>query len=178
LLGETESLAWRLIKHLGASRFAFRGRFSSISAAGLGLGDHRTEGSSGLGLLGNPAVPSGRVETAMKIFGRVRHLFCALHNDSRIMNTDCERKQYLFDAARELTDPAQQRALLEAGCGGDLTLLGKMEKLLRAGEQAEEFFADCIPSSATLSVALEADAVIPPAARGRTVVGGIGPNRF
>ena len=62
------------------------------------------------------------------------------------MNADCERKQSLFDAASELTDPAEQQAFLELGCAGDLALLAKMEKLLRAGERAEEFFADCIPT--------------------------------
>jgi hypothetical protein len=118
------------------------------------------------------------VISGMKIFGRVCHFFCALHIDSRVMNTDCERKQSLFEAARELVDPARQRAFLEAGCGGDLVLLGKMEKLLRAGEQAEEFFADCIPSPATISAVLEADASIPPPARGATVAGGIEPYRF
>lgn len=71
------------------------------------------------------------------------------------MNAECERKQSLFDAARELTDPLQRRAFLEAGCGGDLALLAKIEKLLLAGERAEEFFADCIPTSFELLVSHE-----------------------
>jgi hypothetical protein len=71
------------------------------------------------------------------------------------MNAECIRKQSLFHAARELTDPDQRRAFLEAGCAGDLALLAKMEKLLRAGERAEEFFADCIPTPSELLVSRE-----------------------
>lgn len=94
------------------------------------------------------------------------------------MSTDFERKQSLFEAARQLTDPAQRRAFLEAGCGGDLVLLAKMEKLLKADEQVEEFFADCIPVSADISALLESDEMIPLAERGEMLVGAIGTYRF
>jgi hypothetical protein len=94
------------------------------------------------------------------------------------MNADLDRKQSLFDAARDLTDLAEQRAFLEAGCGGDLVLLAKIERLLSADEPAEKFFADCIPTLATISAALEYGGTHPPADQRRVAVGGIGPSRL
>jgi hypothetical protein len=74
---------------------------------------------------------------------------------SPIMKAEFKRTQSLFNAACELTDPEQRRAVLEAGCGEDLAFLAKMEKLLKAGDRAEEFFADCIPTPSELLVSHE-----------------------
>jgi hypothetical protein len=59
------------------------------------------------------------------------------------MSTDTELKVALFEEANELADPAQRRALLDARCAGDAALRKKIEKLLSAGERAEEFFSQC-----------------------------------
>src|ERR1700677_2837711 len=77
------------------------------------------------------------------------------------MNVDLERKLSLFEAARELTDPARRRAFLKAACSGDTGLLATMEKLAKAGERAEEFFADCMATPATISAVLESRGMPP-----------------
>jgi hypothetical protein len=94
------------------------------------------------------------------------------------MNTDFERKQSLFEAARKLTDPAQRRAFLETRCDGDLVLLAQMEKLLWAGEQAEEFFADCVPMPATISAVLESGGIFASEESGEALFDGIRTYRF
>jgi len=83
--------------------------------------------------------------------------------DGRPMKVDLERKLALFEAARELTDPARRRAFLKAACRGDTTLMVKIEKLVSAGERVDDFFADCIPDPATISAALESRGIAAPA---------------
>jgi serine/threonine protein kinase len=61
------------------------------------------------------------------------------------------REQSLFDAARELADPVQRQAFLRAACGEDPALLIKVENLLKASEQAEQFFAGCAPALRRIS---------------------------
>jgi hypothetical protein len=82
------------------------------------------------------------------------------------MNTNYRRIESLFDAARGLTDPARQRAFLESACAGEVAVLAKIERLLRASECADEFLADCIPTLAAISAAFESGAIPPPAELG------------
>ncbi|PTX91274.1 serine/threonine protein kinase [Opitutus sp. ER46] len=48
----------------------------------------------------------------------------------------------IFETARHLADGPARRAFLEGACGGDLTLRRRVEALLRAADDAEEFFAE------------------------------------
>ena len=58
------------------------------------------------------------------------------------MNTRAQREEDLFDAARQLTDPAARRALLETSCEGDPALRARIEALLAGMTDAEQFFAE------------------------------------
>jgi serine/threonine protein kinase len=54
----------------------------------------------------------------------------------------------VFDAARELSDPGERRAFLERACNGDEKLRARVEGLLAAQAEAEQFFAEgCLPRS-------------------------------
>ncbi len=61
------------------------------------------------------------------------------------------REESLFDAARALADPVQRQAFLRAACSEDAALLIKVENLLKASEQAEQFFAGCAPALRRIS---------------------------
>src|SRR6267142_4675379 len=56
------------------------------------------------------------------------------------------REQSLFEAARELREPAQRSAFLREACGEDSALRIRVENLLNASEQADKFFAGCAPA--------------------------------
>jgi serine/threonine protein kinase len=58
------------------------------------------------------------------------------------MNADTQREEELFDAARKLTDARERAVFLERGCGGDTALRGRIEALLRAAAEADDFFAE------------------------------------
>lgn len=90
------------------------------------------------------------------------------------MNTNYRRIESLFDAARGLTDPARQRAFLESACAGEVAVLAKIDRLLRASERADDFFADCIPTLAAISAAFESGAIHPPAEQRRAPRGTTG----
>ncbi len=64
------------------------------------------------------------------------------------MTQDRERLESLFDAARELADPAERKAFLDAQCAQDEPLRSRLEGLLSAEGEAERFFADCAPALA------------------------------
>ena len=68
------------------------------------------------------------------------------------MNTLGQREEELFDAARQLTDPAQRAAFLDFSCTEDPALRARIETLLAAEDQAEDFFA----AGATLVTATDA----------------------
>jgi tetratricopeptide (TPR) repeat protein len=54
----------------------------------------------------------------------------------------------VFDAARELSDPGERRAFLDRACKGDERLRARVEGLLAAQAEAEQFFAEgCLPRS-------------------------------
>jgi len=61
------------------------------------------------------------------------------------------REESLFEAARELTDPVRRRAFLRETCGEDSVLLGRVENLLKASEQADQFFSGCAPALLRIS---------------------------
>jgi serine/threonine protein kinase len=57
----------------------------------------------------------------------------------------------LFDAARNLTDPALRKTFLDQACAGDVNLRGRLEGLLAAQVAADEFFDAIPPASASIS---------------------------
>jgi serine/threonine protein kinase len=62
------------------------------------------------------------------------------------MHRPIEREELLFDAARALTDPTRRRAFIEEACAGDAAMRASIEALLSAGDVADDFFAECMPS--------------------------------
>src|SRR6185312_4499261 len=58
------------------------------------------------------------------------------------MNADTQREEELFDAARKITDARERAVFLERGCGDDTALRGRIEALLRAAADADDFFAE------------------------------------
>src|SRR5262245_62078122 len=50
-------------------------------------------------------------------------------------------EQTIFDAARQIQDPGARSAYLQQVCEGQPELRERVEKLLRAGERADEFLA-------------------------------------
>ena len=53
-------------------------------------------------------------------------------------------EETLFDAARNLANPAARRAFLDQACVDDPDLRARIEALLEAGAQAEDFFKDAV----------------------------------
>jgi WD40 repeat protein/serine/threonine protein kinase len=52
------------------------------------------------------------------------------------------REETLFDAARQLTNPAERRVFLNSACAGDPALLERLEVMLARQEQADRFFLE------------------------------------
>ncbi len=57
------------------------------------------------------------------------------------MDEASQQEEFLFDAARRLSDPAHRRAFLEASCAGNPQLRQRLEELLFLTAPADEFFA-------------------------------------
>src|SRR5213075_2988043 len=66
------------------------------------------------------------------------------------MNTNAQpnREKEIFEQAVEITSPAQRSAFLKVACLGDPALLGRVEALLRAHDEASQFLGDK-PDAAT-----------------------------
>lgn len=58
------------------------------------------------------------------------------------MNAISQREEDLFDAARRIADLAARAAFLNGACDGDPALRRRIEALLKAETEAEEFFAE------------------------------------
>ncbi len=58
------------------------------------------------------------------------------------MHATTQREEDLFDAARKITDEAERENFLRQACGGDVSLRRRVEGLLAAAADAEEFFSD------------------------------------
>jgi eukaryotic-like serine/threonine-protein kinase len=58
------------------------------------------------------------------------------------MHTDTQREAELFDEARRLGDPAARHSYLDGVCAGDAALRTRLETLLAAEQEAENFFAE------------------------------------
>ena len=58
------------------------------------------------------------------------------------MNAISQREEDLFDAARRIADLAARAAFLDGACDGDPALRSRIEVLLKAESDAEEFFAE------------------------------------
>jgi hypothetical protein len=50
-------------------------------------------------------------------------------------------EQTIFDTAQQITDPQARSAYLDAACAGEAPLRERVERLLRAGQRADEFLA-------------------------------------
>jgi hypothetical protein len=57
------------------------------------------------------------------------------------MNPADAGEQTIFDAVRQMPDAQARAAYLDEACAGDQNLRGRIEKLLQAGQRADEFFA-------------------------------------
>src|SRR5438477_10990241 len=57
------------------------------------------------------------------------------------MNDPDPSEQTIFDAAWQIPDPQSRSAYLDEACGGDPSLRERVERLLRAGQRADEFLA-------------------------------------
>ena len=58
------------------------------------------------------------------------------------MSNPTQREEDLFDEARRLTNADERRALLDRACGGDRALRMRVEDLLTAESDAEQFFTE------------------------------------
>ena len=56
------------------------------------------------------------------------------------MNESKKPEEGLFNAARQLTDPRQRAAFLDAACDGDAELRHRLDELFAARPEAELFF--------------------------------------
>ena len=61
----------------------------------------------------------------------------------------------MFDAALEVTDPAQRKLFLDQACAGDAELRAAVEELLATQGDAEQFFAESASSLTTMASELE-----------------------
>ena len=57
--------------------------------------------------------------------------------------SDTPSEEEIFDDARQLTDPAERRALLDRTCARNPTLRARLEGLLAADHEAGNFFDEC-----------------------------------
>src|SRR3954451_10278707 len=86
------------------------------------------------------------------------HCLTGTKTRSRDVTAQGINKERLFNAAAELTDPAQRAAFLDTACGGDTSLRAEIEELLRHDEAAAGFL-----SSPALAADASADVKPPPA---------------
>src|ERR1041384_8279310 len=61
------------------------------------------------------------------------------------------REESLFEAARQLSDPIRRLDFLENACGEDEGLMARVQKLLEASVQADQFFSGCAPALLRIS---------------------------
>ncbi len=88
------------------------------------------------------------------------------------MNAAARQEEILFDAARSLTTPAQRKAFLDQACAGDPDLRARVEELLAAEVEADQFFAE--GSSALRSAAVEQERDLSPPAANAPLASGSG----
>jgi len=72
-----------------------------------------------------------------------------------------QQVEALFDAARQLTNPAARRAFLDQACVEDAQLRARVEALLSAQTDAEKFFSEIAPYAAASLVGLKPSATQP-----------------
>jgi serine/threonine protein kinase len=65
------------------------------------------------------------------------------------MDDTLSREEELFDAARNLDDPAQREEFLKRACDGDPDLRERVQTLLSVHNHAEELFTECISALRT-----------------------------
>ena len=78
------------------------------------------------------------------------------------MARDSERTKSLFTAARDLTDAARRRTFLDEACSGDQALRARVERLLNAAEEADDFLAGCAPALEAAAAGLDPGQINPP----------------
>src|SRR5271165_778570 len=69
------------------------------------------------------------------------HCLAGHQHEERNMTAQANIKERLFNAAAELTDPAQRAAFLDAACGGYPNLRAEIEDLLRHDDAAGGFLS-------------------------------------
>jgi hypothetical protein len=57
-------------------------------------------------------------------------------------------QQEIFEAALEIKDDAERKAMLERACAGDAHLRARIEELLASQGEADRFFTDCVTAIA------------------------------
>jgi len=67
------------------------------------------------------------------------------------MSFPISREKAVFDAALEVTDPAQRKLFLDQACAGDAELRAAVEELLATQGDAEQFFAESASALTTLA---------------------------
>ena len=60
------------------------------------------------------------------------------------MKAATQQEEILFDAARQIPDEAERDEFLDHGCAGDPEMRAKVEALLRAHDEADDFFAESL----------------------------------
>jgi serine/threonine protein kinase len=70
---------------------------------------------------------------------------------SWIMANSRQQEEMVFDAARNLTDPAPRQAFLDQACAGNPDLKVRIEALLAAEADADKFFREVAPIGFSLS---------------------------
>jgi eukaryotic-like serine/threonine-protein kinase len=75
--------------------------------------------------------------------------------NNRLMSVPISREKAVFDAALEVTDPAQRELFLDQACARDAELRAAVEELLATQGDAEQFFAEGASSLTPLASELE-----------------------
>jgi hypothetical protein len=71
------------------------------------------------------------------------------------MASNNQHEEALFNAAQDLTDPAQRSAFLDQACAGDKAMRARIGRLLGAAEKADEFLTGCAPALEAAAAALK-----------------------
>jgi len=74
------------------------------------------------------------------------------------MSVPISREKAVFDAALEVTDPAQRKLFLDQTCAGDAELRAAVEELLATQGDAEQFFAESASALTTIAGEIESAA--------------------
>jgi len=77
------------------------------------------------------------------------------------MASDSQLEKSVFEAARDLTNPAHRSAFLDQACNGDEALRARIERLLSAAARADDFLAGCAPALEAAAAELDPSQIGP-----------------